>query len=97
MQKSKVECLIEAFYLCGRRILIFMSQETEGRDIEIESFFFGQYLIFIIMTRGNWKKYIYRLYVIGMFSKNLQFFSLFIQSIIKFDGKLVGESTLMDV
>ena len=77
MQKSKVECLIEAFYLCGRRILIFMSQETEGIDIEIESFIlFGQYLIFIIMTRGNWKKYIYRLYVIGMFSKISLFHSI---------------------
>lgn len=53
MQKSKVECLIEAFYLCGRRILIFMSQETEGRDIEIESFFFRTVLD--IHNHDTWK------------------------------------------
>lgn len=58
MQKSKVECLIEVFYLKadGAYQYVCMSQdegkirEKEG-DIEIEScLFFSDDLIFIIMT-----------------------------------------------
>lgn len=77
MQKSKVECLIEVFYLKadGAYQYVCMSQdegkirEKEG-DIEIESclFFFGRLDIHNHDTRGieNGKKHIYRLYVIGI-------------------------------